>query len=331
MPAIHIDRDLDHLKKQAKDLLKAHRSGDNTLASFLKQEYPPFRGLPLDEICSKKLKLTDAQRCIAFERGYPSWSALREAVRHTFRFSSCVLQFDPYLSPFLKGIGDELQSDKDRDRSVKDLVESFGVPHTEIDAITINGEAVGFSALVNPGDAIAIKGRSQPIDITSPPMDRPAQSEPRFVADVHLGKLVRYLRMLGFDCYYQEPWDDDVLADVSARENRIMLTRDVGLLKRKCIEHGIFLRSDQSAEQAKQILRELSAYEYVKTSTRCPACNGQMSPVDKASVLDDIPEPTARSYEEFFRCNDCSKVYWEGSHFKRLAGVLRDIQRARNH
>ncbi|OVE78011.1 hypothetical protein BVX99_00905 [bacterium F16] len=326
MPSLHIDRDLDHLKTLAKELLTAHRAGDRELAQYLQQEYIPFQDLSIEDICSKRLTLTDAQRYLAFKRGYRSWAALREATQFTYRFSSCVLQFDPYLGVFLKGVGDTLETDKDRDRSVKDLIESFGVPHTEVDSIRINGESVGFSAQISPGDEIVVKGRSEPIDLAHPPMERSVMDEPRFVADVHLGKLVRYLRMLGFDCYYQEPWDDDILAQVAAQQRRIMLSRDVGLLKRKCVEHGIFLRSDRPAEQAKQILRELNASRFVKTSTRCTACNGMMRNVDKSTVLEDVPEATAKIYDEFYRCQDCLKVYWKGAHFARLGQILSDIQ-----
>ena len=147
----------------------------------------------------------------------------------------------------------------------------------------------------------------------------------KFVADVHLGRLARYLRMLGLDCHYQPPWDDEVLAGISAREHRIMLTRDKGLLKRRCIEHGILIRSDEALAQAKEVLARLEAGPYIKPFSRCVSCNGPLEAVAKKDVLELLPPGTRRSYDRFYQCQTCDKVYWRGAHYDKLTQLLAEI------
>ncbi len=235
------------------------------------------------------------------------------------------IEFDEPLSFFTND--DVLVSDKTgEDRAVKDLIESLGVPHCEVMGITVNGNPKDLDYLVQPNDQIQVTGWTRPVDVTRESiLGRPLLDEPRFVADVHLGKLVRYLRMLGLDCHYSPPWDDELLAEVSANENRIMLTRDVGLLKRGCIDHGMFLRSDQAIEQARQVLSWLHLDPFIRQFTRCPSCNGVLNQVEKSAIEHLIPAGTRRSYQLFYQCADCAKVFWKGAHFSKLQGILDKI------
>ncbi len=204
-------------------------------------------------------------------------------------------------------------------RSVKDLIESRGVPHTEVDLILANGESVGFDYIVRDGDRISVYPRFESLDISAVSrLGRPPLREIRFIADVHLGKLVRRLRLLGFDCLYNPKWDDAELAWRAAREQRILLTRDRGLLKRAIVQHGIYVRSDAPREQVREVVRRLDLGRAVQAFSRCTRCNGRLRPVPKASVQDRVPPRTYRFVDDYYLCEDCGKVYWKGTHWPRL-------------
>ena len=211
-------------------------------------------------------------------------------------------------------------------RSVKDLIESQGIPHTEVDLVLANGEPTGFDYCVRHGDRISVYPAFESIDIRSVSrLGRHPLRECRFVADVHLGKLVRWLRLLGLDCVHDRAWDDPELAEISAQQKRILLTRDRGLLKRAIVTHGIYLHSDQPDEQVREVLRRLDLTASIRPFSRCTRCNGTLNRVRKSEVADRVPERTRRQVDEYFRCSECGKVYWRGSHWPRLQRL---VQRA---
>lgn len=166
--------------------------------------------------------------------------------------------------------------------AVKDLIESFGVPHTEIDLIVANGRPVDFSYLVQDGDRIAVYPTFESFDIGGEQRLRSAPlRNPKFILDVHLGKLAAYLRMLGFDAEYGRSLSDDQLAQISAAEHRILLTRDRGLLKRGSVTHGYWVRETDSRRQLAEITARLQLGYSVRPFTRCMACNGVLEPITK--------------------------------------------------
>ncbi len=210
-------------------------------------------------------------------------------------------------------------------RSVKDLIESQGVPHTEVDLILANGESVGFEYIVRDGDRISVYPRFESFDIGRVSrLGRPPLRQCRFIADVHLGKLVRRLRLLGFDCLYNPKWGDAELAARSATERRVLLTRDRGLLKRAVVSHGVFLHSDAPAEQLKEVLRRLDLRDRVRPFARCLQCNGDLKPVAEDAVRDRVPARTLRYIHDYLECARCGKVYWKGTHWPRLQRVIRE-------
>lgn len=214
-------------------------------------------------------------------------------------------------------------------RSVKDLIESEGVPHTEVDLVLVNGDASPFETLVQDGDDIAVFPKFETLDISSavrPDHQPPLRHKPCFVADVHLGKLVRRLRLLGFDCRYDQKWDDPDLAMISQREQRVLLTRDRGLLMRKRVTHGIFIRSDQPDVQCREVLKRLDLYDSIALWTRCINCNGMLRPVDKSKVKERVPPFTYKHQENFSECASCGKVYWQGTHWPKLTRIIRDLR-----
>jgi uncharacterized protein len=214
-------------------------------------------------------------------------------------------------------------------RSVKDLIESEGVPHPEVDLILVNGQSVPFSHPLRDGDRISVYPCFESFDIRAVSrLGRPPLRQPRFLADVHLGTLTRYLRLLGLDCASHPAWDDAQLAAVSQREHRILLTRDIGLLKRSQVTHGLFIRSDQPRHQAIQVLRRFQLRHHLQPGARCLACNGLVAPVDRQSVRDRVPPDTWAAISDYRQCADCGRVYWQGAHWQRLHALIRDFTAA---
>lgn len=207
--------------------------------------------------------------------------------------------------------------------SIKDMIESLGVPHPEVDLLLVNGAPVDFDYLVQDGDAVDVYPVFAADTPDVPSLVRPAPlAEAKFVLDTHLGTLARYLRLLGFDTLYRNDYPDDELAGVSSSERRILLTRDVGCLKRAIVTYGYFVRSKQPDEQIVEVLRRYALFDAVQPFSRCIRCNGLLHQVEKAAVLDLIPPETRQYYDEFRQCAGCGQVYWRGSHFSRMQGII---------
>jgi uncharacterized protein len=202
---------------------------------------------------------------------------------------------------------------------VKDMIESFGVPHTEVELIVVDGRSVDFSYEVRNGDRIAIYPMFESIDVSPGLKVRP---EPlrvtRFVLDVHLGRLAAYLRMLGFDTAYRSCAADPELARMSVQERRILLTRDRGLLKRSAVEHGYWLRETDSRLQAQEVVQRFDLTRSIRPFTRCLACNGALQEAQKETVQSELPPRIAELHHDFQQCPRCGRVYWKGSHYRRM-------------
>jgi len=213
-------------------------------------------------------------------------------------------------------------------RSVKDVVESAGVPHPEIDLLLVDGTSVGFGHLIHGGERVAVYPAFHAIDIAVASRVRPPAPAPRFVCDVHLGRLTRRLRLLGFDTWYRTDTDDDELADVAVGEQRILLTRDRGLLMRRVIVHGYCPRSGDADVQTAEVLRRFDFADHVAPLSRCARCNGLLQPVAKEDVLDRLPPRTRIEHEQFARCDRCDHVYWPGSHTTRIGQFVEAAREA---
>lgn len=211
-------------------------------------------------------------------------------------------------------------------RSVKDLIESVGVPHPEISLIVVDGVPVGFDHLVGGGERVAVYPPFRSFELDGMTTVAPPPTDPRFVLDVHLGTLTRRLRLLGFDCWYRTDADDELLARISEQERRILLTRDRGLLMRRAITHGYCPRSDDPDLQAIEVVRRYRLASQVAPFSRCIRCNGVLAPASLSDVADDIPPRTREEHDEFRRCIECGQVYWPGSHKDALVGVVDDLR-----
>jgi hypothetical protein len=216
--------------------------------------------------------------------------------------------------------------------SIKDMVESLGVPHTEIELIVAGGSAVGFDYIVQPEDDIHVYPRFDAVTAPGAVRLRPPQpAPPRFVLDVHLGRLAAYLRMLGFDAVYGDTnnhavdFDDAALAAIAHDEQRILLTHDIGLLKRSIVIYGYWLRSMEPRHQLEEVMRRFDLRRYVEPFRRCLKCNGLLVPVDKQQVLDRLQPDTARYVDEFHQCQQCGQVYWKGVHTDRMQKLIDEV------
>jgi len=210
--------------------------------------------------------------------------------------------------------------------SVKHVVESLGVAHTEVDLILANGRSVDFSYRVEDGDQVSVYPVFEALDISPLVRLRPAPlREPRFVLDVHLGRLAAYLRLLGFDTLYPREASDEMLAEISSAERRILLTRDRRLLMRSKVTHGCLVHASLPQEQAAEVIRRLDLSGIVRPFRRCLRCNGKLEPVEKAAVEAGLPHHTRETYDNFYRCADCRQVYWAGAHYPRMKRLVDEL------
>lgn len=211
--------------------------------------------------------------------------------------------------------------------SIKDMIESLGVPHTEIDLILVNDEPQNFSYLVQNGDQISVYPPCQSPDIRPLGSLQPPQTgELRFVLDVHLGRLAAYLRTLGFDTLYPDNHEDKVLAAISQAEKRTLLTRDRGLLKRKIVTHGYYVRATNPREQIGEVLRRFDLFDQIAPFRRCVHCNAVLQPVSKEEIRDRLEPDTCQYYDEFHLCPSCQRIYWKGTHYQRMLHFIDQVR-----
>ena len=206
---------------------------------------------------------------------------------------------------------------------MKDCIEAIGVPHPEVDLIIVDDVSVGFDHLLNGGERVTVYPMFERVDITPLTRLRPSPlRELRFVLDVHLGKLARYLRLLGFDTIYDRDYVDATIAAISRRERRILLTRDKGLLKRNEVTRGYWLRNIQPKLQIAEVVEAFDLYRLVRVFSRCMVCNHNLETVDEASVRDALPAGLRGQFEQVSRCPGCGRLYWPGSHYDRLVDLV---------
>lgn len=212
------------------------------------------------------------------------------------------------------------------------MIESFGIPHPEVDFINVNGEYVNFSYIVLDGDTInvyPIFARSVIIPSISV-LPKPLNII-RFVLDIHLGKLATSLRLLGFDTLYRNDYEDDKLAQISYSEARILLTRDKGLLMRSLVTHGYYVRNTNPQQQIIEVLQRFDLSKLISPFKRCLRCNGLLESVEKQSIIHQVPENVrclrrqATLLDEFQRCQDCNRIYWKVSHYERLQQFIDEV------
>ncbi len=208
-------------------------------------------------------------------------------------------------------------------QSTKHLIESLGIPHTEIGDVFCNGSPVTLDYLPQNGDRLQV----QLIRFPEPAPDAP---EPRFILDNHLGRLTAHLRMLGFDAIYHNDFQDGELIRRALEEGRILLTRDRRLLMHKSLQQGCLLYSLDPQAQLYQVVERYHLLRWIKPFQRCMRCNHPLEPVPKEAILERLLPLTRLYYHEFSRCPACDQIYWKGSHYERMERFILQLQRGKN-
>ena len=211
--------------------------------------------------------------------------------------------------------------------SIKDMIEALGVPHTEVDLILINGESVDFSRIVQDEDVISVYPVFESLDIRQVSKVRPEPlRQIRFVLDVHLGRLARILRMLGFDVLHQKDFSPGKILDISLSEKRIILSKSRKLLKRKAVTHGFCLNSSDPETQAGLVLKRFDLLKCINPLIRCLECNTILEGISREAVAGKAPRGVYEAMDEFKFCRKCSKIYWNGSHYQKMRERILRLQ-----
>ena len=214
----------------------------------------------------------------------------------------------------------------DRRASIKDVIESLGIPHPVIESLIVNGQEVGFDYILLDNDTVEVSPLTPPVNPFIPTVLRPEALEKiSFTVDVNAGKLALFLRMLGFDTVYENNTINDRLVEIAQSENRILLTRDATLLKRKIIMHGYLLREQDPKRQLVEIVRLYDLCSRIKPLTRCIPCNGLLVPTSKEVILERLEPLTRKYYHSFHICEECRKIYWPGSHQEKINRFIENI------
>lgn len=211
----------------------------------------------------------------------------------------------------------------ERRASIKDIVESLGVPHTEIGAIQVDDRTLDFGFIPDPGQEVQVTGIEAPFEVTIPSLLRP---EPlpsvRFVVDVNVGRLAALLRLTGFDAAYENGLRDSEIAELAHREQRIVLTKDRALLKRSIIDYGRLVRATHPEDQLLETLQFFGLTGPFDFFSRCLLCNRKLQPVAKAAVIHRLEPKTKKYFNTFKTCPSCDRIYWRGSHCDAMAAKL---------
>ena len=239
-------------------------------------------------------------------------------VTATFRFYE---ELNDFLAPERRGR--EFACRCARAATTKHMIEALGVPHTEVELVLVNGESVGFGRLLADGDRVAVYPKFEAFDVT--PLvrvrERPLRVT-RFIADAHLGGLAHLLRMTGFDTLYENAVRDDDVERLAREQDRIVLTRDRGLLKRRGISHGCYVHALRPEQQLREIFHRLDLARSARPFTRCLSCNSVLHSVEKARVASLLPPGVYERHERFSACDGCGRVFWEGTHWRRMRDLV---------
>jgi len=200
-------------------------------------------------------------------------------------------------------------------QSLKHLIESLGVPHTEFGRVLVNGQLAGSGSRLQAGDQVTVH-----------PADFPLPGGSCFILDNHLGQLATYLRMLGFDSLYRNDYQDDELSRVASLEGRVLLTRDRRLLMRKAVTLGYCLHHTDPRQQLVELLRRFELFGHVKPFQRCLRCNSPLQVVGKEEIIERLEPLTKKYYDEFRLCPACRQIYWKGSHYGHMLELIAGLE-----
>lgn len=212
--------------------------------------------------------------------------------------------------------------------TVGEVIAYLGIPFSEVDLVLVNSYSAASNQRLYENDRVSLFPTFESFDISSLKASRQKPlRETRFILDAHLGKLAKYLRMLGFDTLYRNDYGDEEIIEIAFRENRIILTRDKQLLGSARVIRGYFVRSTEKHAQLKEVVNKFDLYSQFLSFTRCMTCNTRLVPVSSNEIKNKINADTARIFNQFFYCDSCDKVYWKGSHFERMEKLILSLIR----
>jgi uncharacterized protein with PIN domain len=237
------------------------------------------------------------------------------------------LRFHGDLIVFLRSRADDAVIERPlaEKTSIKDIIESCGVPHPEVDLILVDEQTVGFDHTLANDTKVEVFPVENRVTVRTEKQLQTVGID-GFVVDVHLGGLTRNLRLLGFDVAFSRNADDRQLLDVMVHENRALLTRDRRLLMHAIVQHGYWPRSQNADEQTIEVVRRFDLSELIAPFTRCLRCNAPLEAAAKADIIDELEPLTKTYYDQFRRCPDCKQIYWSGSHFPKLQKRIEEIR-----
>ncbi|MEJ5257488.1 MAG: Mut7-C RNAse domain-containing protein [Fervidobacterium sp.] len=211
-------------------------------------------------------------------------------------------------------------------QTIKDCIERLGVPHTEVYFITLNGKFVKFDKIVENGEMYFVYPDSD-LEIPEEYILTPKyEGEPKFILDIHLGGLARYLRMLGIYADFGIIEDEKII-EKARNEDLIILTKDRMMLKNSEVKYGYIVRSDEPKQQLIEVSRRYKLKNWFNPFKRCILCNGKLLPIEKSKILDKIPEKVKEMYDEFSICSGCEKIYWGGTHYEKMNRFIEEIRK----
>ena len=207
--------------------------------------------------------------------------------------------------------------------TTKHMIEALGVPHTEVALVLVNGTPAGLDWPIEAGDRIAVYPKFEQLDIGSLTTIEPLPpGPPRFVADAHLGGLARLLRMAGFDTLYDNNFEDAAMAELANRERRALLTRDRALLMHRLVLHGCYVHAIKPQDQLRELYQRFDLASHARPFSLCLSCNVPLHPVDKEAILDRVPPRVQARHERFLGCDQCDRIFWEGTHWQDMRALL---------
>ena len=207
--------------------------------------------------------------------------------------------------------------------TTKHMIEALGVPHTEVALVLVNGAPAGLDWPIEEGARIAVYPKFEQLDIGALTTIEPLPpGPPRFVADAHLGGLARLLRMAGFDTLYDNNFEDAAMAELANRERRALLTRDRALLMHRLVLHGCYVHAIKPQDQLRELYQRFDLASHARPFSLCLSCNVPLHPVGKEAILDRVPPRVQARHERFWRCDQCDRIFWEGTHWQDMRALL---------
>lgn len=214
----------------------------------------------------------------------------------------------------------------DRRASIKDIIESLGVPHTEVGKILLGNQEIGFNFIPEESVDLSIFPITPPFDVLNASLLRPEPLDKiSFIVDINVGKLAPLLRVLGMDAKYSDGLTDNEISLVAEQERRIVLSRDTHLLKRKQIIFGRMIRSIYPYDQLEETISFFGIKGPFKMFSLCLRCNRELFQVNKEDILHRLEPKTKKYFNSFKMCPECNRIYWRGSHHENIKRRLKDV------